>query len=63
MSVELTAEQIAEVTRMKNMLPFRIVWAKIDKTSGEFSVWADFTRRRMNHALREGHHVFQAGRK
>ncbi len=48
---------------MKNMLPFRIVWAKIDKTSGEFSVWADFTRRRMNHALREGHHVFQAGRK
>jgi hypothetical protein len=61
--MELTAEQIAQVTRMKNMLPFRIVWAMIDKDSGAFSTWAHYDRRQMNKATRAGHHVFLAGRK
>jgi hypothetical protein len=60
---ELTPEQLAKVTTMKNMVPFRIVWAMIHKDTGEFSVWANYTRRAMNKAAREGHHVFQAGRK
>ena len=61
--MELTPEQIAQVTQTKRLAPFRIVWAMIDKDTGEFSVFAAYDKRQMNKAVKQGHHVFQAGAK
>lgn len=63
MTSELSPEQFAEVARLKRFFPFRIVWAMLDKNTGEFEAYAHYNRRKMNAAVRRGHHVFQAGAK
>ena len=45
---------------MKTRLPFRIVWGMIDKDTKEFSVHADYDKRKMNKAVRSGHVVMLA---
>ena len=63
MTAELSPAQIAEVARLKQYFPFRIVWAMLDKNTGEFEAYTHYNRRKMNAAVLQGHHVFQAGAK
>jgi hypothetical protein len=56
--MNLTEDQIAQMEALKKQAPFRIVWAMIDKETGEFTVYASTTRRDMNNAIRERHNVF-----
>ena len=49
-----TAEQEQELKRLKEMLPFRIVWGAINPQNQEFCTGADFDRRRLMAKLRKG---------
>lgn len=53
----MTDQQKQEIILMKTRLPFRIVWGMINKDTQEFSVHADYDKRKMNKAIRAGHHV------
>jgi hypothetical protein len=55
---KLTDEQKAELSRLKQFYPFRIVYGVVDKNSGVFSLFASYTRRGMMKAVRDGHAVF-----
>ncbi len=61
MPVELTAEQTAELKRLKAYFPYRIVFGVIDKDTGAFEAWANSTMRIANQRARAGHHVFVWG--
>lgn len=54
----MTSEQKQEMMNLKKYFPFRIVWSKINKDTGEFESFADKTKAKMNKAVREGHQVF-----
>lgn len=47
-----SAEQEAELLRLKQYFPFRIVWGAVSN-NGEFVSGADLTRRRLNQYLRK----------
>jgi len=55
---EMSTTQEHEMMTMKSYFPFRIVWAKIDKDTGAFEVFANSTKHGMNKAVREGHKVW-----
>lgn len=55
-SPALTKEQDAQLVRLKQYYPWRIVWGAI--VNGEFESYATTTKHRMNKYLREGHQVF-----
>lgn len=48
-----TAEQTAELARLKQYFPYRIVWGGIDADTGEFYTGADCDRRKLNAFLRK----------
>ena len=54
----MNADQEQLMITMKSYFPFRIVWAKIDKDTGVFEVFANVTKHGMNNAIREGHKVW-----
>lgn len=54
----MTPEQKQKMMNLKKYFPFRIVWSRINKDTGEFEVFADKTKARMNRTVREGHQVF-----
>ncbi len=54
----MTQEQIAELKRLKEYFPYRIIFGVIDKNTGEFGAWAKPTKHVMNRLIREGHKVF-----
>ena len=56
----MNEQQMNEIILMKTRLPFRIVWGMLHKDTHEFSVHADFDKRKMNKAVRSGHLVVQA---
>ena len=49
-----TAEQEAELKKIKQYLPYRIVWGAINPQDQSFHTGADFDRRRINDRLRKG---------
>ena len=53
------SDQLAEMQRLKQYFPFRIVWGMFDKVTGEWSTQANSTCHRMNRASRDGHRVFR----
>jgi hypothetical protein len=60
MSATLNKEQEAEMIRLKQYFPYRIVWATSDLETGKFEAHASFDKRQMNKALRDGKsHVFK----
>lgn len=52
-----TPAQTAELQRMKQWFPYRIVFGVIDKDTQEFAVWAKPTMHAANRLVREGHTV------
>lgn len=54
----LTEDQLAQMRQVKSLAPYRLVWAMVDKDTGEFAVYAAFDRRQANRAAREGHRVY-----
>lgn len=56
-----TAEQEAELRRMKSYFPYRIVWGCIVPDTQEFFMRADRNRRQLNAALRKGYLVATVG--
>lgn len=61
--MNLTPEQIAELARLKDYFPYRIVFAVIYKDTGVFEAWCKTTMHTANRLAREGHQVgiFQRG--
>ena len=60
LNATLNKEQEAEMIRLKQYFPYRIVWAIIDLETGKFEAHASFNKRQMNKALRDGKsHVFK----
>ena len=55
---ELTAENIAELTRIKAYFPYRIVFGVVRADTGAFEAWAKTTMHAANRLAREGHAVF-----
>lgn len=53
----MTQEQLNEIVLMKTRLPFRIVWGMLHKDTHVFSVHANYTKRQMRKAVRDGHYV------
>lgn len=54
---KLTPEQTAELTRLKQYFPFRIVWGAISPT-GEWRCSANPTKRQANDLARKGWTVY-----
>lgn len=54
----MTDEMKTQMITLKKCFPYRIVWGKLDKDSGEFEVFATPTKHAMNKAVREGHKVW-----
>lgn len=54
---QFNAEQLAEMARLKQYFPFRIVWGAIDPRTGEFRCSANPKRRQANDLIRKGWHV------
>ena len=57
----MNEQQQAELVRMKQYFPFRIVFGALNPETGEFSVHARKTARPMNEFLRKGWLVWKAG--
>lgn len=57
-TITLTDAQNAEMRRLKQYFPYRIVWGMFDKLTGEFSCSASYDKRAMNREARNGHTVF-----
>ena len=55
--MNLTQAQIAELSRLKDYFPYRIVFAVIHKDTGEFEAWCKTTMHIANKLAREGHQV------
>ena len=53
----MTNEQLAELKRLKEYYPYRIVFGVLRKT-GEFEAWAKTTMHSANKLAREGHIVW-----
>ena len=62
-SLQTTAREVVsdalakELVRMKGYFPFRIVWGYVGE-DGQAHVFADYTRRKLMKAAREGKLVF-----
>ena len=56
--MKLTATQQTELTNLKAHFPYRIIYAQIDKDTGEFFAAAVTNMRIPNKLAREGHLVF-----
>ena len=55
----LTDQQQAELLRLKQWFPYRIIFGVI-RTTGEFEAYAKTDKRTMLKLAREGHVVYQA---
>lgn len=60
MEPQLTDVQVAELRRLKQYFPYRIIFGTLGP-NGEFEAFADTTKRRMNAKLRAGYAVFTLG--
>lgn len=56
-----TAEQEAELRRLKQHFPFRIVWGCVNVNTQEVTYHADYDRRGINRELRKGNLVATIG--
>jgi hypothetical protein len=54
----LTQKQLAELQRIKQYYPYRVVFGVINKDTGEFQTWCKTTKHIANKLAREGHQVF-----
>lgn len=55
--MQLTPAQTAELSRLKDYFPYRIVFAVIDKDTGAFEAWCKPTMHTANRLARLGHQV------
>lgn len=58
--MELTNTQMAEVIRLKQHYPARIIYCMIDKDTKQFTCSAVLNMRIPNKLAREGHQIFIA---
>ena len=57
-TIELNETQEAELRRLKQYFPYRIVYAYLDKDNGDFHANAVHTMAKPNNLSRKGHTVF-----
>lgn len=59
-TIQLTNEQVAELTRLKQYFPYRVVWGAVHPDTKEWIASANTTKRQLNTYLKNGWIVYKA---